>query len=148
MESPINEEPHVSESIYSSLSNTWTQMVQMVRRGRIRSIGLLNCGKADLENLLANATIPPAVNRLELNLSASNFDTKYLSFMEEKRIAVQAYHFLGPPLSKFETIVAIAQYRCVEPDAVLIAYLREFLYPLHSLPIFYSNERSEKLNMG
>lgn len=46
---------------------TWAQMEDLVDRGLVRHIGTSNMTKAKLQLLLSDATIPPAVNQMELH---------------------------------------------------------------------------------
>ncbi|CCA75159.1 probable aldehyde reductase [Serendipita indica DSM 11827] len=106
------------------LSETWSQMESLVKKGKVRSIGVSNFSELKLNEILPTATIIPAVNQLELHVY--NPQKKLLKFMEEKGIKPQAYSPLGSsksPLMADETVVQIANAKGVEPSAVLLAYL-------------------------
>lgn len=112
------------------LSKTWAEMEGLVKKGKVRSIGVSNCSELKLNEIMANATIVPAVNQIELH--AYNPQKKLLKFMKEKGIVAQAYSPLGStnsPLLKDEVVVSIAQKKGVEPGAVLLAYLGELSMP-------------------
>jgi glycerol 2-dehydrogenase (NADP+) len=109
------------------LTDTWAQLEALVKKGKVRSIGVSNCSELKLKEITAKATIIPAVNQLELHVY--NPQKKLLKYMEEKGIKAQAYSPLGStnsPLLKDEVVTAIAQKKGVEPSAILLAYLREF----------------------
>lgn len=109
------------------LSKTWTEMEGLVKKGKVRTIGVSNCSELKLNEIIANATILPAVNQLELHVY--NPQKKLLKFMQDKGIVAQAYSPLGStnsPLLKDEVAVDIAEKKGVEPSAVLLAYLREY----------------------
>ena len=52
--------------LYSDVDyvDTWKAMEELVRLGLVRSIGVSNFSKAQIERILAIATIPPAVNQV------------------------------------------------------------------------------------
>jgi len=106
------------------LSKTWAEMESLVKKGKVRTIGVSNFSEMMLEKILPNATIVPAVNQLELHVY--NPQKGLLKFMESKGIKAQAYSPLGStnsPLMKDEVVVAIAEKKDVEPSTVLLAYL-------------------------
>jgi diketogulonate reductase-like aldo/keto reductase len=49
------------------MRDTWRAMEELLRRGRARSIGVCNHLVHHLEELLASATVPPAVNQIEFH---------------------------------------------------------------------------------
>jgi len=46
------------------LRDTWKQMEAMVKKGKVKSIGVSNCSQAKLEYILETAEIVPAVNQV------------------------------------------------------------------------------------
>lgn len=74
-------------------ANTWAQMEKLVESGKVRAIGVSNCGIPLLEHLLKTAKIVPAVNQIELHPYNPSHDVK--KFCDEKGILLEAYSPLG-----------------------------------------------------
>jgi diketogulonate reductase-like aldo/keto reductase len=51
----------------SKTEETWRALEELQREGLTRSIGISNFGRRDMEQVLHVATVPPAVNQIELN---------------------------------------------------------------------------------
>jgi len=106
------------------LRDTWKQMEAMVKKGKVRSIGVSNFSQMNLEKILPTAEIVPAVDQLELHVY--NPQHKLLAYLRSKGIHPQAYSPLGStnsPLSKDETVTEIAAKYDLQPTDVLIGYL-------------------------
>ncbi|KAJ6602273.1 NADP-dependent oxidoreductase domain-containing protein [Mycena sp. CBHHK59/15] len=106
------------------IKDTWKQMEAMVKKGKVRSIGVSNFSQMNLEKLLATAEIVPAVDQLELHIY--NPQHKLLKYLRSKGIQPQAYSPLGStnsPLFKDETVGEIATKYSLQPADVLIGYL-------------------------
>ena len=106
------------------LSDTWAQLEALVKKGKVRSIGVSNFSVLNLEKILPTATIVPAVNQLELHVY--NPQHKLLEYCRSKGITPQAYSPLGSsgsPLVKDEVVVSIAEKHGLTPVDVLIGYL-------------------------
>jgi diketogulonate reductase-like aldo/keto reductase len=67
----------------------WPAMERVHRRGLARSIGVSNFAAPDLDALLAIATVPPAVNQVQLNPFA--YRRALVAACAERGIAVEAY---------------------------------------------------------
>lgn len=52
---------------YGWVQNAWKAMEECVREGKIRAIGVSNFGIKELEKLIKNAEVAPAVNQIELH---------------------------------------------------------------------------------
>jgi glycerol 2-dehydrogenase (NADP+) len=101
-------------------------MEGLVKKGKVRSIGVSNFSQMKLEEILPTATIVPAVNQLELHIY--NPQKNLLKYMAEKGIKAQAYSPLGStgsPLAKDEVVIEIAKNKEIDPSAVCLAYLRK-----------------------
>ncbi|KAI8061021.1 NADP-dependent oxidoreductase domain-containing protein [Gongronella butleri] len=75
--------------------DTWRAMEQLVRDGKVKSIGVSNFTIPLLEDLLAKCSIPPAVNQVELHPFLPQQDL--VDYCKEKGIALTAYSPLGNP---------------------------------------------------
>jgi methylglyoxal/glyoxal reductase len=102
---------------------SWRVLEQLQAEGSARSIGVSNFLVRHLDELLAHANVPPAVNQIELSpfLYRSREDT--LRRCAEERIAVEAYS----PLTKGRrlddsTVAAIAAEVGRTPAQVLIRW--------------------------
>ncbi|KAF7318728.1 Aldo-keto reductase [Mycena chlorophos] len=92
--------------------------------GKVRSIGVSNFSQTNLDKILPTATIPPAVNQLELHVY--NPQHKLLAYLRANNIRPQAYSPLGSagsPLFTDEVVVELAKKHGVEPSDVLLGYL-------------------------
>ncbi|EUB55281.1 1,5-anhydro-D-fructose reductase [Echinococcus granulosus] len=80
---------------YHKLEDTWKAMEELVTAGLVKSIGVSNFNKRQLERILAVCTIPPAVNQIEVNPHCLN--TKLIEFCHSKNILVEGYAPIGSP---------------------------------------------------
>lgn len=111
----------------------WKVLEGCVRKGKVKSIGVSNFGPSNLKNILQVASIPPAVNQIELHPFLQQ--KELLKTCEENRIHVTAYSPLGsldrpdvlrsedePRLIDHPKIVGLAKKLDVTPAGVLIAW--------------------------
>ncbi|CBI22986.3 unnamed protein product, partial [Vitis vinifera] len=75
------------------MKGTWAAMEECCRLGLARSIGVSNFSSKKLSQLLQHATIPPAVNQVEMNPAWHH--VKLRGFCKEKGIHVTAWSPLG-----------------------------------------------------
>lgn len=106
------------------LSKTWQQMESVLKKGKVKSIGVSNFSEAKLEEILPTAEVIPAVNQLELHVY--NPQHKLLEYLKSKGIVAQAYSPLGStnsPLLTDEEVNKIAEKHALQPADVLLGYL-------------------------
>ncbi len=84
--------PRMTPAAVSQIE-TWQAMEDLVRAGLVRKIGVCNFNCALLRDLLAAATIPPAVLQVELHPYLAQ--EKLLRFCREQGIAVTGFSPLG-----------------------------------------------------
>lgn len=131
--------PQKKEDFFSleevPLSATWKAMEECVRKGLVREIGVSNFSTSKLSNLLTTATIPPAVNQIEIHPYLQQ--KQQISFAQEHDVILTAFAPLGsektmmemdpttrpPILSKHPVIRTIAEKHNVTPAQVLLAWL-------------------------
>ncbi|KAL7065310.1 hypothetical protein AAHC03_05834 [Spirometra sp. Aus1] len=77
------------------LEETWKGMEQLVEAGLVRSIGVSNFNRAQIDRLLANCKIPPAVNQIEVSVNWLN--QKLIDYCHSKGIQITAYSPFGSP---------------------------------------------------
>lgn len=76
--------------------DTWKGLEDVSKSDMVRSIGVSNFTRADLEPLLEQATITPSINQHETHPGKMDWDTK--KFCESKEILIMAYS----PIKKLE----------------------------------------------
>ncbi|EIN08258.1 Aldo/keto reductase [Punctularia strigosozonata HHB-11173 SS5] len=106
------------------LSDTWKQMEEVLKKGKVKAIGVSNFSEKKLEEILPTATVVPAVNQLELHLY--NPQHNLLKYLRSKGIVPQAYSPLGStnsPLFSDETVVELSKKYDLQPSDVLLGYL-------------------------
>lgn len=67
----------------------WRAMEEAVNNGKVRSIGVSNFKKADLNNILEHSTIKPVVNQLLIHIG--NTDFGLLEQAQQNNVLVEAY---------------------------------------------------------
>merc|ERR1712154_663920 len=68
---------------------SWRALEMAQRLGLVRSIGVSNFGKADLEGLLENASVVPAVNQIEVHPFCQR--EELVDLCHQNGIVVEAY---------------------------------------------------------
>lgn len=64
-------------------------MEKLANAGLARSIGISNFNKRQVDRILKNSRIPPAVNQVEVNLHWLN--TKLINYCHSKNIQIEGY---------------------------------------------------------
>lgn len=86
-------------------------MEELISAGLVKSIGVSNFNKRQIERILKSCTIPPAVNQVEVNIHWPN--TKLIEFCLSKNILVEGYAPLGSPgLMKYVCVCRCCQFIC------------------------------------
>ena len=114
---------------------TWTAMTALLSTGLVRYIGISNFSPSQLEELLANSDVKPAVHQMELHPYLPQDD--WVRWHQRHGISVTAYSPLGnmnptygyrssdkkaPLLLENETIKRIAEKRDCTPAQVVLAW--------------------------
>ncbi|XP_060522770.1 1,5-anhydro-D-fructose reductase-like isoform X2 [Cylas formicarius] len=73
----------------------WKEMERQVRSGRVRTIGVSNFNRRQVERLLSVAEIKPACNQIELNVYLPQ--TEFVNFLQRNGIVAVSYFSLGNP---------------------------------------------------
>ncbi|VDM22562.1 unnamed protein product, partial [Hydatigera taeniaeformis] len=114
---------------YHKLEDTWKAMEELVAAGLVKSIGVSNFNRRQVERVLSSCTIVPAVNQIEVNIHCPN--TKLIDFCHSKNILVEGYAPIGSPgfvqskdkpLLQEDTVVEIAQRHSKTPAQVLLRH--------------------------
>nr|VZI04738.1 unnamed protein product [Spirometra erinaceieuropaei] len=77
------------------LEETWKGMEELVEAGLVRSIGISNFNKAQIDRVLASCKIPPAINQIEVSVNWMN--QKLIDYCHSKGIHITAYAPFGSP---------------------------------------------------
>ena len=104
-------------------TKTWAELEKLPASGRVKNIGISNFGIKNLEKLLPNVKITPAVNKIELH--PNNPSPKLIEYCKEKGIHCTAYSCLGStnsPLAKDETLAKIAEAKGKSTAQVLLVW--------------------------
>ena len=101
--------------------DTWRAMERLTREGMARAVGVSNYTIRHLEQLLATANTPPAVNQVEFHPFL--YQRELLQFCRAQGVVLEAYS----PLTRGErlndkTVCAIADKHGATPAQVLIAW--------------------------
>ncbi|KAI7529008.1 hypothetical protein KC319_g20126, partial [Hortaea werneckii] len=98
---------------------SWRALEMAQRLGLVRSIGVSNFGKADLEGLLENAAVVPAVNQIEVHPFCQR--EELVDLCHQNGIVVEAYSPLarGNKLED-ERVIALAEKYGKSPAQILL----------------------------
>ncbi|CAO1629854.1 unnamed protein product [Parajaminaea phylloscopi] len=117
--------PIENHVLSEDLISTWKGLEEMVKKGKVRNIGISNCNIRRVEQILANADIPPAVNQVEVNWGVPN--DELLHYCEAHQVKLQAYSPLGSSdyvqeYSQDPVIVDVAKRNNITPVQTVLAW--------------------------
>ena len=99
----------------------WRALEDAYKAGKLRSIGLSNFEKADIDNILESCTVTPKVNQILAHIS--NTPKELIQYNQDKDILVEAYSPFGHgELFKNTEVAAIAQKYHVSVSQLAIRY--------------------------
>jgi len=112
----------VEKRYFEENKAVWRALEDAQAAGKVRVIGVSNFLKDDLENLLSDCRVKPAVNQILLHIS--NTDLDLLDYCRAQNIQVEAYSPIahGEAL-KNPAIAAMAQKYGVTPAQLCIRYV-------------------------
>lgn len=80
----------VSDTDYTQGNiDSWLAMIDLYKQGKIKSIGVSNFSKNDIEALKKATNFTPHVNQIKIHIGYNNQETK--EYCEENNILVEAY---------------------------------------------------------
>ncbi|WP_284977247.1 aldo/keto reductase [Arthrobacter sp. efr-133-TYG-104] len=102
--------------------DTWKALIELKKRGRVKSIGVSNFTKEGLERIIDETGVVPAINQVELHPFFNQADLR--EFNASKGILTQAWSPLGQggELLENATIAEIAEKHGATPAQVVIAW--------------------------
>ncbi|TID21423.1 Aldehyde reductase 1 [Venturia nashicola] len=123
---PVNQTTEQIDVIDVPIKETWKAMEQLVRIGKVKSIGVSNFTKEKIEELWKFAEIKPAVNQIEAHAYLQQ--PALLKWCQENDILVAAYSPLGnniynlPRAVDDATVISLAGDLGKEPAQLLISW--------------------------
>src|SRR3954447_11262083 len=119
-----------SETYFEGNREAWRALEEAYKAGKLRSIGLSNFEKADIDNILDNCSVRPMVNQILAHIS--NTPEELIQYNQENHILVEAYSPFGHgELFKNGEVAAIAEKYKVTVSQLAIRYCLELgLLPL------------------
>ncbi|WVW81122.1 hypothetical protein I302_103113 [Kwoniella bestiolae CBS 10118] len=120
---PVNPDGSRSVDRLWDQSETWRQMEEVYKSGKVKAIGVANWSIPYLEELKKTWTVVPAVNQVELHPFLPQHALK--KYCEDLGILLEAYSPLGStgaPIMSDSEIVEIANKNNVSPATILISY--------------------------
>ncbi|KFA66205.1 hypothetical protein S40285_05090 [Stachybotrys chlorohalonatus IBT 40285] len=123
---PVNPDTEAIHVIDVPDRDTWKALEAMVKKGKVRSIGVSNFTRQRIEELLKTAEIKPAVNQIEAHPYLQQ--PALTAWLRAQNIVVQAYSPTGnniynkPRAVDDPAVVAIAARLGKQPAQVLIQW--------------------------
>lgn len=99
----------------------WSAMQDAVKEGKVKTIGVSNFLKEDIENILEMCEIPPAVNQVLAHISNTPFEL--IDYCKEKNILMEAYSPIAHgEILKNKEVIKIAEKYSVTVAQICIKY--------------------------
>jgi diketogulonate reductase-like aldo/keto reductase len=119
-----------ADAYFEGNREAWRALEEAYKAGKLRSIGLSNFEKADIDNILAFCSVKPMVNQILAHIS--NTPTELIEYSKENGILVEAYSPFGHgELFKNQEIKTIAENYKVSVSQLAIRYCLQLdLLPL------------------
>lgn len=115
---------HESDPYFEGNSEAWRALEEAYQAGKLRSIGLSNFEKADIDNILASSSVKPMVNQILAHIS--NTPTELIQYSEEKGMLVEAYSPVAHgELMKNQDVIHLAEKYGVSVPQLGIRYCLE-----------------------
>ncbi len=86
---PWIEVNRVEDRHFEGNLENWRAMEEAVKAGKVRAIGVSNFLIEDVNNILENGTIKPAVNQIGVNIG--NTPEELIKYCQSKDIIIEAY---------------------------------------------------------
>lgn len=118
------------EPYFDGNREAWRALEETYKSGKLRSIGLSNFQKTDIDNIIGSCSIKPMVNQILAHIS--NTPQELIEYCQGKDILAEAYSPFGHgELLKNQEIKAIAETYDVSVTQLAIRYCLELgLLPL------------------
>ena len=119
-----------SNPYFEGNREAWRALEEAYKVGKLRSIGLSNFEKADIDNILSSCSVKPMVNQILAHIS--NTPKELIQYNQEKGILIEAYSPFGHgELFKNYEVQAIAEKYKVSVSQLAIRYCLQLdLLPL------------------
>ncbi|PWN88137.1 Aldo/keto reductase [Acaromyces ingoldii] len=126
---PSDDDKFAKLDLKTTCVDTWKALIELQKKGRVRSIGVSNFTQSMLEGIIKATGVVPAVNQIESHPLLPQQDL--VDFSKEKNIHITAYSPLGNAVQygekKFEILTAkavtdVAKKHNADPGQVCIAW--------------------------
>lgn len=109
------------------IEGAWKQMEQLKKLGYVKSIGVSNFNKEQMQELIASCSVKPVVNQILLHPYVISSTIPLLEYMAEQHIVPEGYSTLIPITSRpggpvDKPVNEIAKRLGVKPEQVLLAW--------------------------
>lgn len=121
---------HEADPYFKGNREAWGALEDAYKAGKLRSIGVSNFEREDLENILENCTVKPMINQILAHISNTPFDL--IEYCQQQGILVEAYSPVAHgELMKNQTVVEMAKKYDVSVPQLSIRYCLQLgLLPL------------------
>lgn len=84
---------HGDNRYFEGNVEAWRALEEAYNAGKLRSIGVSNFQKVDIDNLIEHASVKPMINQILAHVSNTPFDL--IAYLESQNIVVEAYSPVG-----------------------------------------------------